>query len=301
MDKLAAALEIDPVELRLKNALATRDQLLTGQVLTGSLPVARCIRALPGAPPPPAADPARDPIRLPGGAGRHDALSHTSGGAPALRSGSRTSPSPRGSTTTTSARVRLELGADGEPVPRARRDRRGGPGGSGAIHQVARTELGITRSCSRPARPRGRLGRLRAASRHTRMAAGAVRATPVRAALEEFARPARKSAAGVQQPAFLAGRANSRAPRGRRAALRLRPSTSYAKRTPSRTSRRVVARREHDIVDSQLRARRLEDHVRHPLADLGRGAVHFGASPVGDRAARARRSSRRSPPSSRCS
>ena len=38
MDKLAAALEIDPVELRLLNALATGDVLPTGQRLTGSMP-----------------------------------------------------------------------------------------------------------------------------------------------------------------------------------------------------------------------------------------------------------------------
>ena len=35
MDKLAAALGIDPVELRLLNALAPGDVLPTGQVITG--------------------------------------------------------------------------------------------------------------------------------------------------------------------------------------------------------------------------------------------------------------------------
>src|SRR6266536_3087898 len=40
MDKLAAALEIDPIELRLLNALAPGDVLATGQPITGSLPVA---------------------------------------------------------------------------------------------------------------------------------------------------------------------------------------------------------------------------------------------------------------------
>ena len=44
MDKLAAALDIDPVELRLLNALKPGDTLPTGQLITGSLPVAEVIR-----------------------------------------------------------------------------------------------------------------------------------------------------------------------------------------------------------------------------------------------------------------
>jgi xanthine dehydrogenase D subunit len=45
MDKLAAALGIDPVELRLRNALVPGDVLPTGQVLRAPAPVAECIRA----------------------------------------------------------------------------------------------------------------------------------------------------------------------------------------------------------------------------------------------------------------
>ena len=44
MDKLAAALGIDPVELRLRNALAPGDHLITGQRITGAAPVAEVIR-----------------------------------------------------------------------------------------------------------------------------------------------------------------------------------------------------------------------------------------------------------------
>src|SRR5207244_6884549 len=44
MDKLAAALRIDPVELRLLNVLAPGDSLPTGQRITGTLPVAEVIR-----------------------------------------------------------------------------------------------------------------------------------------------------------------------------------------------------------------------------------------------------------------
>src|SRR5205085_5221006 len=44
MDKLAAELQIDPVELRLLNAIKPGDKLPTGQTITGSLPVAEVIR-----------------------------------------------------------------------------------------------------------------------------------------------------------------------------------------------------------------------------------------------------------------
>src|SRR5204863_4213624 len=72
MDKLAAACAIDPVELRLRNAMQTGDRLITGQVVESVAPVARCIRETAALPMP--ADPVGgadgDPMRLPGGAGR---------------------------------------------------------------------------------------------------------------------------------------------------------------------------------------------------------------------------------------
>ena len=69
MDRLAEALGIDPIELRLLNAIESGDTLPTGQVLTGSLPVAEVIRAAAAIPVPEAEALPRDPIRLPGGAG----------------------------------------------------------------------------------------------------------------------------------------------------------------------------------------------------------------------------------------
>ena len=69
MDKLAAVLGIDPVELRLLNALAPGDTLPTGQVVQGSLPVAEVIRRAAALEPPEPEELPRDPIRLPGGAG----------------------------------------------------------------------------------------------------------------------------------------------------------------------------------------------------------------------------------------
>jgi CO/xanthine dehydrogenase Mo-binding subunit len=69
MDKLAAALEIDPVELRLLNALEPGGQLPTGQVVTGSLPTKEVIRRAAALPIPEAEELPRDMLRLPGGAG----------------------------------------------------------------------------------------------------------------------------------------------------------------------------------------------------------------------------------------
>jgi CO/xanthine dehydrogenase Mo-binding subunit len=68
MDRLAAALDMDPIDLRLKNALAPGDRLLTGQVLTGTLPVAEVIRTC--AEHPSAAVRSDEPMTRPGGAGR---------------------------------------------------------------------------------------------------------------------------------------------------------------------------------------------------------------------------------------
>src|SRR2546423_13283151 len=44
MDKRAAALGIDPVELRLRNAMETGSEMITGQVIDGPVPVAELLR-----------------------------------------------------------------------------------------------------------------------------------------------------------------------------------------------------------------------------------------------------------------
>jgi xanthine dehydrogenase D subunit len=70
MDRLAAALGIDPIDLRLRNALDAGDRLpTTGQVIEGSFPVAEVIRSL-AAMPLAGPRPSDDPVLLPGGAGR---------------------------------------------------------------------------------------------------------------------------------------------------------------------------------------------------------------------------------------
>ena len=68
MDLLADACGIDPIELRLHNALAPGDELITGQRIEGVLPVREVIRACAEMPLPPNAE--DDVLARPGGAGR---------------------------------------------------------------------------------------------------------------------------------------------------------------------------------------------------------------------------------------
>ncbi len=72
MDRLAAACGLDPVEIRLRNAMETGDKLITGQPILNVAPVARCIRETAALPLPdePVGGHDHDPMRLPGGAGR---------------------------------------------------------------------------------------------------------------------------------------------------------------------------------------------------------------------------------------
>ena len=72
MDRLAVACGLDPVEIRLRNAMVTGDRLITGQTMDSVAPVARCIRETAALPFPdePIGGHDGDPMRLPGGAGR---------------------------------------------------------------------------------------------------------------------------------------------------------------------------------------------------------------------------------------
>ena len=78
MDKLAAACGLDPVEIRLKNAMQTGDRLITGQVIENVAPVAECIRQTAALPLPstPVGGIDGDPLNLPGGSGLSADVSH---------------------------------------------------------------------------------------------------------------------------------------------------------------------------------------------------------------------------------
>ncbi len=183
MDKLAAALEIDPVELRLLNALATGDVLPTGQRLTGSMPVAEVIRQAAALEPPAPEELPRDPLRLPGGAGnttRGEGVRRGVGFAVGFKNIAYS----EGFDDSTAARV--VLAADGSAVIHCAATEVG-QGVSNVILQVARTELGTgdVRLAPHSTSSVGSAGSA-SASRLTWMVAGAVR-DACRAALEQRA------------------------------------------------------------------------------------------------------------------
>jgi CO/xanthine dehydrogenase Mo-binding subunit len=183
IDKLAAALGIDPVELRLLNALAPGDTLPTGQVVRGSLPVADVIRRAAALVPPEPEELPRDPIRLPGGAGnttRGQGLRRGAGFAVGFKNICYS----EGFDDFCVARVLLS--GDSAEIHCAAAEV--GQGVSGVILQVARTELGLENVTLAPAgTARIDSAGSASASRLTYMAAGAVQLA-CRAALEEQGR-----------------------------------------------------------------------------------------------------------------
>jgi len=184
MDTLAAELGIDPIELRLLNALETGDRLPTGQVVTGPMPVAEVISRAAAIPLPDPEELPRDPIRLPGGAGnttRGDGVRRGVGFAVGFKNVCYS----EGFDDFCTARV--ELRADGGAVVHCAAAEVG-QGVEGVILQVARTELGTDDVvlASGTTAAVGSAGST-SASRMTYMASGAVR-DACRAALDERAR-----------------------------------------------------------------------------------------------------------------
>src|SRR6476620_1656090 len=171
MDKLASALDIDPVELRLLNALKPGDVL----------PIAETIRAARELEPPAAEELPRDPLRLPGGTGnttRGEGVRRGVGFAVGFKNIGYS----EGFDDYTAARVRLLADGSAEVHCAASEV---GQGVAGVILQVARTELG-TDDVTLAAHTTATVGSAgsASASRMTWMASGAVR-DACRAALEE--------------------------------------------------------------------------------------------------------------------
>ena len=69
MEKLAAAVGISPVEIRLLNAMETGDRMITGQIMDSVAPVAQCIRETDAIPMPPPMNSSADLRTIPGGTG----------------------------------------------------------------------------------------------------------------------------------------------------------------------------------------------------------------------------------------
>ena len=181
MDKLADALDIDPIELRLLNALGPGGSLPTGQKITGTLPVADVIRRAAALDIPEQEELPRDPMRLPGGSG------NTSRGEGVRRGvgfavGFKNIGYSEGFDDYTAARVRLHEDGSAEVHCAAAEV---GQGVANVILQVARTELGSNDVVLAPhTTATVDSAGSASASRMTWMASGAVR-DACRAALEE--------------------------------------------------------------------------------------------------------------------
>jgi CO/xanthine dehydrogenase Mo-binding subunit len=181
MDKLAEALDIDPIELRLLNALGPGGSLPTGQKITGTLPVADVIRRAAALDIPEQEELPRDPMRLPGGSG------NTSRGEGVRRGigfavGFKNIGYSEGFDDYTAARVRLHKDGSAEVHCAAAEV---GQGVANVILQVARTELGSSDVVLAPhTTAMVDSAGSASASRMTWMASGAVR-DACRAALEE--------------------------------------------------------------------------------------------------------------------
>ncbi len=144
MDKLAAALGLDPVELRCRNAMSLGSEAPTGQIVDSPAPVAELLRRLVQAMPlPPGRRPGPADLReLPGG------VSNTTHGEGVVRGvgyavAYKNVGFSEGYDDYSTARVRLEL-AGGEPIVTVHTA--AAEVGQGLVtveQQICRTELGV--------------------------------------------------------------------------------------------------------------------------------------------------------------
>ncbi|WP_082119170.1 xanthine dehydrogenase subunit D [Saccharothrix sp. ST-888] len=175
MDKLAAALDMDPVELRQLNAMAEGDYMPTGQQIDSPAPVAELLQRVKDMPLPPPLDLDNLDIRqIPG------ALSNTSHGEGIVRGigysvGIKNVGFSEGFDDYSTARVRIEV-IGGEPVAMVHTAMAEvGQGGVTVHAQIVRTELGVEQVTIHPANTEVGSAGSTSASRQTYMTGGAVK------------------------------------------------------------------------------------------------------------------------------
>ncbi|CAL9316335.1 xanthine dehydrogenase family protein molybdopterin-binding subunit [Streptomyces griseoincarnatus] len=178
MDKLAARLGIDPVELRQRNAMEQGTLLPTGQPVDSPAPVAELLRRVKAMPMPPErqweSSEGADVRQLPGG------LSNTTHGEGVVRGvgyavGIKNVGFSEGFDDYSTARVRMEV-VGGEPVATVHTAMAEvGQGGVTVHAQIARTELGVTQVTIHPADTRVGSAGSTSASRQTYVTGGAIR------------------------------------------------------------------------------------------------------------------------------
>ena len=191
MDKLAAALRMDPVEVRIANAMREGSVMPTGQVVDSAAPVAEIlnlVRSRPLPPVPAATSEDRDLRSLPGG------VSNTTHGEGVVRGvgyavGIKNVGFSEGFDDYSTARVRLELVA-GEPTAQVHTAAAEvGQGLVTVLMQIARTELEVERVVILPADTFIGSAGSSSAARQTYVTGGAVRAA-CRAVREQLRRRA---------------------------------------------------------------------------------------------------------------
>ncbi len=196
MDRLAAALGMDPIEIRIRNAVRTGSVLPTGQVVTSTAPLREILERLRAMPMPQAVpNSGRDPIGYPGGAGnvsRGESLKRGVGYAVGYKNVAYS----EGFDDSGEARIRLAAVA-GEPVAEIRTAAvECGQGLLTVLTQIARTELGIENVRFPPADTSIGSAGSTSASRQTMMAGGAVRMACQAAILALRERIAKRYGAG---------------------------------------------------------------------------------------------------------
>ncbi|MFH8553606.1 xanthine dehydrogenase family protein molybdopterin-binding subunit [Streptomyces celluloflavus] len=181
MDRLAAALDLDPVEFRQRNAMEQGTIMPTGQPVDAPAPVAELLRRVKALPLPPerqwlAAGAGADVRALPGG------LSNTTHGEGVVRGvgyavGIKNVGFSEGFDDYSTARVRMEV-MGGEAVATVHTAMAEvGQGGVTVHAQIARTELGVRQVTIQPADTRVGSAGSTSASRQTYMTGGAVKNT----------------------------------------------------------------------------------------------------------------------------
>jgi CO/xanthine dehydrogenase Mo-binding subunit len=190
MDKLAAVLEIDPVELRRRNAIAPGDTLPTGQVVPEPAPVAELLERIRDMPLPVDEGIVPDQRELPGG------VANTTHGEGVRRGigyavGFKNVGYSEGFDDYSTARVRIAADGDGPRVEVHTAAVEVGQGIQTVQAQIARTELGIERVVVLRADTAVGSAGSTSASRQTYVTGGAVKAAceAVREQLEADGRP----------------------------------------------------------------------------------------------------------------
>jgi xanthine dehydrogenase D subunit len=260
MDRLAAELGMDPVELRLKNVVGPGSVLPTGQVIRGAAPVRELLERCAAVPLPPVETPGRrDPITLPGSVagnvGRGEGLARGVGYAVGYKNVGYS----EGFDDSSEVRVTLSSGPAGPVAEVLCAAAEVGQGVHTILAQIVREELGIERVLIlSPDTSIGSAGSS-SASRQTMMSGGAAQMASEAVRSELIGRAARRL--GIGSGALTASLHDGVVDFG---------------------NQEVAF---EDLLDEPITATREYHHRRtEPLDENGQGDVHVGMAFAAERA-----------------